>query len=340
MAKTSIYIGFILSAVLLQITSANIITVGYSNSANIKVPLNKDAFPAIQNALNKIGKTGGTVSIESGTYTLSENIEMIGSNVQIKGAGMDKTVLKLKQFAKPWTKRAGFIRARYTKNIKISDMTLDGNKANQNKDETSEYGRYGLYTHACQGQIIANLKIKNFQGYGFDPHGEKNGKKYGTDLVITNCVAENNDWDGFTIDQTLKASIQNCRAIGNGRHGFNIVTGSKYITIKNSIAKMNGFKYPKGSSGCGITVQNNLNFGTSFINMIGNTVENNKKSGFCITDTKEINITNNNVLRGTSCMIIDNVTNGVVQNNSCIKTGSSIRIISSSNVKLIGNKNV
>src|SRR5207249_31502 len=123
----------------------------------------------------------------------------------------------------------------------VSNMTIDGNKQNQYTDPNSSYGRYGIFTEGGRNIWFDFVKIINFQGYGFDPHGWKTGNIWGNYLTITNCISENNDWDGFTLDETLYIYIKNCISSNNGRHGFNVVTGSQNVLLINNFAYNNGF---------------------------------------------------------------------------------------------------
>jgi hypothetical protein len=118
------------------------------------------------------------------------------------------------------------------------------------------------------------------QGYGFDPHGSK-PSDYAYNLVIVNCVADNNDWDGFTLDQTIGMYVNNCTAYNNGRHGFNVVTGSKNTLITNVTTYNNGYYYYKKDPGCGISMQDNLQYGTANLTAKNAFLSNDSKGGFC-----------------------------------------------------------
>lgn len=263
-------------------------------------------------------RMGGVLYIKEGTYILNRNI-IVGNNIHINGAGISKTILKLKDNADPFIygsyKKSGFIRARYCNDLIISNLTLDGNKKNQLTDDNHAYGRFGIFTESCNFVWLDRVNISNFQGYGFDPHGKK-PDDWGEFLTITNCVSENNDWDGFTIDQTVNAVISNCEANGNGRHGFNIVTGTKYASISNSVSRNNGFYDPKGGSGCGFMMQNNEYYDTHSIFVNGNEAINNKKAGVCLNDVENVYV-RNNYIKGNLCFEIINSTSSAFINNKC-----------------------
>lgn len=54
------------------------------------------------------------------------------------------------------------------------------------------------------------------------------------------CEAISNGMDGITIDQTMYVLIKNSKSISNGRHGFNLVTGTRYLSAVNNTMKNNG----------------------------------------------------------------------------------------------------
>jgi len=291
-----------------------------------------DAHSAIQNALEAVRLAGGgKVSIQSGEYILSKNF-VVHSNTHLEGAGMNTTILKLKDKASPWKvgsySASGFFRAVYKlynkcENIRVSNLTLDGNKVNQNTDADSEYGRYGIFTEGCTNVYIDSVKVRNWQGYGFDPHGWKSAPGsplYGKGLTIVNCVSHDNDWDGFTLDQTDGMLVQNCYAYDNGRHGFNIVTGSRNVIIENVRTFRNGHYYYTGASGCGMTIQNNQNYGTNSITVRNSLFEADKKNGVCTNDVYNIVIANNNIKTRNHCIRLEDTRDIVVSNNICNNT--------------------
>jgi parallel beta-helix repeat protein len=302
-----------------------------------------DYYSVIQNALiNASSMGGGIVYISAGTYELSSNIA-INSSTYLQGAGIDKTILTLKANAASWWsitgKNAGFIRADTMDNIKISDITLNGNKANQLTGIQESYGRYGIFMEACNDIIYDRVKIENFQGYGFDPHGFKPTMTYTNNLTITNCISDNNDWDGFTIDQSTNVLVQNNTATNNGRHGFNIVTGSKNVIVDNNYAENNGFSYHNSTGqGCGIMVQNNLQYTTRDVTVTNNIIYIADKGGVCINDVINATISKNTILYTDVCLQATNATLSTMSDNNCM-TNTTYSIMPSSGVTLTNNIN-
>lgn len=335
------FVGFLL---VLFITNTSALDVAVGKTDCVGCPnyykAGADAQPAIQAACEAVRKAGGgTVNIQAGTYILNKNFEVF-SNTHVKGAGMELTTLKLKDRASPWivgtSKSSGFVRAVYKTysdciNVKLSGLTLDGNKVNQNTDPDSHYGRYGLFTEGCTNVYVDSVKIKNFQGYGFDPHGWKTapgGPRYGKSLTIVNCISHDNDWDGFTLDQTDGILVQNCFAYDNGRHGFNIVTGSRNVVIDNVRTFRNGNYYYTGDLGCALTIQNNQAYGTNSVTVKNSLFEADRKGGVCANDVFSIVIDSNNIKTERPCIALVDTTDVSVSNNVCNNT----KIVSKTNV--------
>lgn len=243
---------------------------------------------------------GGRLFLEEKEYTVDKNVIIYG-NTTVIGKGMNKTIIKLADFAPPFKvgvwQRAGLIRAIFDDeggcdNIVIVNLTIDGNKEKQHTDYDHQYGRYGLYTEACKNVLFDGVEIHSMQGYGFDPHGKK-PSDYGFDLVIKNSIAHHNDWDGFTLDQTINIVVDNCTSYYNGRHGFNIVTGSKNTTLSNVYTYNNGFYYYMMTKGCGIAMQDNLEYGTMNMTVQNAYLFNDYRAGVCTNGAiKHLTLTN------------------------------------------------
>lgn len=302
------------------------INVGYSIEATARIRAGGDAYPIIQEALDEIGANGGgKLVFEAGVYILSSYIQ-VSSNTTIEGVGINTTILRLQSFASPWwipntgNKRSGFLRATANcDNLVFRGFTLDGNKDNQHSDVYSKYGRYGLFTEVCHNVFIDSLEIKNFQGYGFDPHGMKVPAQWSNGLTIVNSIASNNDWDGFTIDQSANVLLRNNTAYSNGRHGFNIVTGTYDIVLENNTATDNGYYYYVAPKGCGIAVQNNLNFLTRNVLVTRNYAINSSDAGICVNDVQNVTIMNNIVIRSNNitCIKLTQAI-GTTDSNICV----------------------
>jgi len=270
--------------------------------------------------------TSGTITLQSGTYNIYQLY--LYSNLIFKGQGQGVTILKLQDSAESYFKdiekrtggQAGFIRILKENNITISDMTKDDNKENQinylryRHDNTyyddgykvckkficypHAYGRFAIYSEISNDLIISNLEVKNWQGYGLDPHGEGESEygdysKYGNGLIIKDCYVHDNDWDGVTIDKSINVKAYNNLVVNNGRHGFNLVTGTQNTEIYDNTIINNGNDYLGRGKGCGITAQNNQLYDILNINIHHNTIEDSNYGGICLNSVINSEIHNN-----------------------------------------------
>ncbi len=198
---------------------------------------------AIQQAIDAAHEAGGgTVYIPEGTYIVSGNHKasygaiLLRDNVTLEGAGMGKTIIKL---ADGWDhKVTGIIRtksAEINENITVRDLTIDGNMQNT-KGEVDGFftGVTPGVAKADQNILVERVEIHSVSRYGFDPHEQTVG------LTIRDSVAHHNGYDGFTIDFQSFGSLINNISYANGRHGFNVVTGSHDMTLLNNVAYDNG----------------------------------------------------------------------------------------------------
>ncbi len=97
--------------------------------------------------------------------------------------------------------KSGTLRGEGAINTTFTDMTWDGNRANQPSTPGSleVYGKFGFYCEACNDTVVQRVGMINFPGYGFDPHGVGGVAIYSNRLTITDCYAANNGWDGTFI---------------------------------------------------------------------------------------------------------------------------------------------
>lgn len=324
-----------------HVVGININPANYPSASAVYVITNPNnstqVYSVLQKAITDIGSPGGVVHVLQGSYVSIKNLFIFNHKIHLKGDGIDKTILKLDDYAPPFingnSKKSGFVRMRSVNHFILSNMTIDGNKNNQYYDEDHAYGRYGVFTEGSEKVWFDYVKVINWQGYGFDPHGWKTEGIWGRYLTVTNCIAENNGYDGFTLDQTYYMYVKNCISNNNARHGFNVVTGTKYALLENNIATHNGFYDPYGGSGCAFTVQNNQQFGTSDVEMKNNYAFHNKKAGLCLNDVYNIKFNNNNVTDTTSCFNIDRAKSSVLSYNIC----NTKKLVTSKNSTIVNS---
>lgn len=282
----------------------------------------KDDTSAIQAAVDAAHAAGGgTVYIPKGTYIVSGHDEpsdgaiMLHDNITLIGEGMGQTVIKV---ADGWNQNiTGVLRTQYgvgNENIEVSNLTIDGNRANTTGKVDGWFNGYAPGKIGHDNNIkLDSIEIMNCKGYGFDPHEQT------YNLSITNCVAHGNGLDGFVADFIVNGVYANNIAYDNDRHGFNICTSSQDVVITGNQSYDNG--------ACGIVVQRgseNIAWvtGTTITN---NLIHDNAKDGILVK------ISNNTTISGNS--IYSNGQNGVQVYGSLETVVTGNRIYGNSTTK-------
>ena len=298
-----------------------------------------------------------TLKILPGTYNLNRQL-YIYSNFEMIGEGMSISIIRLQDEAISFYQKfsesgnweltggqAGFMRAFFSNNLKFVNLTFDGNKDNQisdtdglaiatetyGRDNPYSYGRFAVYTEASDNVVIDNCEIKNWQGYGLDPHGVGGKPIYGTNLIVSNNIVHNNNWDGITIDKTRFFECYNNYAYDNGRHGINLVTGTEQGDVYNNTLVNNGWFYDKErdgipeGKGCGIMAQNNQLYDTKLLNIYNNTVKTSNYAGICLHSVWDMVVYDNIIEDGQQWCIrlalqsdnTDGSYDNTIENNTC-----------------------
>lgn len=268
-----------------------------------------DDTQAIIDAIWSLEEYGGTIYIPAGRYILSRGVYIEINKVTVVGDGMGATVLQLRDNVEEPV--LGLLRTRpnfSNTSIMVRDLTLDGNRKNQPPDMEEQYGYFAgflAYSPESDYDIACyRLEVKNFAGYGFDPHEHVNR------LHLVNCVSHHNLLDGFTIDACHYAFLRGCISYSNDRHGYNLVTATTETTLDSNMAYDNGVT--------GIMVQH----GSNFNKIVNNEVFRNKGHGISLRDAPDNMLQDNSIygnmhhglsIRGTKSTT---VTDNRIQNNS------------------------
>lgn len=265
-----------------------------------------DNRASIQAALDAAyGAGGGLVEVPAGVYwmtgtgTASQGCIRIRSNTALRGAGAGVSVLKLVSGHN--ADLTGILRTpsgeEHTK-IQIMDVTLDANGPGQASGTQMAFfcgtTPDDPPTTRCEDIRLVRVEAtggKGSSGYGFDPH--ENVLR----LAFINCVAHDNELDGFVIDGCREVVIEGCWSWANGRHGYNFVTRSENNVISASHAVEN--------TGSGIVVQN----GAARTMIQGCDVRANDEEGIYIRG--DATYGHNTHISVTGCHIIGNGRRGV-----------------------------
>jgi hypothetical protein len=143
-----------------------------------------NASAVIQSAINAL-TSGGKIFIKAGTYLINSTL-YLGNNLVLAGEGIDATVLKLADGANVDIIQNANFGVRNNYNIVVTDLTLDGNRAN---NPSAGNGIYGAFARS----LFFNLKIQNCPNYAIRLTGFATGdagRSYNT--YISHSVIQSN----------------------------------------------------------------------------------------------------------------------------------------------------
>jgi Ca2+-binding RTX toxin-like protein len=253
-----------------------------------------------------------TVVLSAGTFTVkgtgdkSDGAIQLLSGTALQGGGKETTTLKV---ADNWAGDiTGVVRTPFdevTTDVGLFNLTIDGNRA-------GTAGKIdGFYTGTRPGGTaqdadihVSGVEVKNCSGYGFDPHEQT------IRLTIENCVAHGNGLDGFVADYLIDSVYKNNVAYNNDRHGFNVTTSTTNLLLENNKA------YGNGSSGIVVQRGSEDIDWPDGVRIVGGEYYNNMREGILINMASNVNVDGakiyGNQLQGVR---IEGATNTTVQNS-------------------------
>jgi hypothetical protein len=185
-----------------------------------------DDTTSIQNAIDSVKLTGGRVYIPQGTYIVT-GIQLY-SHIHLFGAGIETTILKLRDNTPSdvlTTHLASTLEGTDSlngeNNFSIKDLTIDGNRANN-----EPVGR-GIRIYGYD-YIIQSVRIRNCGGRGFSsewgpwgtPAPNGNMEAHITDLKVSKCGTEGIYFAGPHDSQFVNVIVNNCNLQNWGACGF------------------------------------------------------------------------------------------------------------------------
>ena len=257
-----------------------------------------DDLTAINDALT--AGTGGVVYIPEGTFIFGGEIS-IPANTKLMGAGIGKTILKLKDHTatvEAGTLHSLIINATGTEGTVISDLTVDGNKANITGEGADDWSgadyAYGIDIRASDyGAVIQNVEIKNVPGWGLHLADV-------TGAIINNLLIHDNAFVGLltgaiapAYTSVNKCTFSNIVSYDNSSLVYDAYDqfyfyNARYCTFNNLVAYTSwtdgalphewstGFKFDgcEGSAITGLVARNNPGIGLHLNNSKRNTISN------------------------------------------------------------------
>jgi polygalacturonase len=155
-----------------------------------------DDTEAIQDAIDAAAlEGGGIVYVPNGTYRVQRNLSAplagciyLPTNITLLGESRQGAIIKLADDQIGFTR---IITVDTADDVRISTLTLDGNKAGQS---TPEEHMAGVFAGNCKRLVIDNVTAKNCVGDGFDIW------QFCHDVLLENCLAFENDRSGIAVN--------------------------------------------------------------------------------------------------------------------------------------------
>lgn len=279
------------------------------------------------------------IIISGDTYTINNTITG-DSNIILQGSGRGTVLVAADSLD------TNIITFTSKTKFKISDMYIDGNKANQ-----SSYSG-GIQCVTCTNFSVENVEVYDVYGDGIAATTSSH------DFAFINCKTDLSRNDGILVHTSYNGNISDCIASGStatGSNGFGVYSadGNAYnVNIVNCIGYDNssvGFNM-EYCHDCNVTncvAYGNANgfacfnagtYNVSFNNCTG---QNNSSTGFTITDGCSKNkIANCRAFSNTSNGInIDGVTFCEIMNCHTTDNADGIAVLNAcANIDVVGNK--
>ena len=211
-----------------------------------------DAARVIQAAVDSAGLAGGgLVLLPNGVFHLASTIEISHDNVQVRGAGMGRTVLVVG----PHQHTAAIVAAGsppsgFVRNIHVSDLTIDGNRA----EKSQHY--IGIFLQRVQGGSVHRVESMRSTDIGFGFGDASIPGPTTRDLVVSGCWAHDNTGNGFDAANVTRVLFFGNRSEHNGVPGVSSAAGfftghgsTSDITYIDNIAVGNAGTAFQASSG-------------------------------------------------------------------------------------------
>ena len=147
---------------------------------------------------------GGSVYVGPGTIEVSDTISLL-SGISLRGAGLGVTIIKLANAS-----NVHVIAGSGLTDVMVSDMTIDGNKANQTVNAA------GVRVTTCTNVRLVRIYAHDCEQDGFYISGS-------TDVTVSECISINNGRNGYSCGdsngRSVRVSFQSCMSSGHSDAG-------------------------------------------------------------------------------------------------------------------------
>jgi len=197
-----------------------------------------DDAKTIQQAIDSLPSTGGTVYIKAGIYVLSRGIHLNQSNVTLKGE--QGVLVKLADHVNQPVLLIGTDEQTATvtiENITISDMEIDGNKDSQDRETDPE--RPWIRNNGIDIRKVNDLRMS-----AVDVHDAISGgivASWGCNRIfLCNSCLHHNFFDGIALYDSEDILVCDFMCYENGAAGLSLDIKLKHASFDNGSVKNNG----------------------------------------------------------------------------------------------------
>ena len=194
-----------------------------------------DDTRALQKALDAAGAAGGLVLVPAGVYLTRRLV--LHSNVHLRGAGSEATVLRLHPGANSalletadFGSLTGTDSTGGAAGFSVRDLTLDGNKA------ANPTGGAGLRIYGCRYELSELIVVNCRQDGVYSEWGTSAAMpapSHQMEARLTGLRVHDNEGDGFSFRGPHDSMFVNCLAFQNQGAGFRIAGHSNGTSLVN-----------------------------------------------------------------------------------------------------------
>ena len=203
-----------IQALVLTLAMASAITLAGSAAATAhsqdRPTLSAADFASIQAAVDALPPGGGTVVVPTGSYVLAKKVRL-PSHVELRGEGMDRTILSLADRANDHLISNRDLREG-NQDIAIRDIGLRGNAANQTD------WSFGIRLVNVADSVVERVEAVDFSKDGFylGYSDERSGHRGVRNVRVSDCRAVGNRRYGIALKHGTGNTIERCTFEGNG----------------------------------------------------------------------------------------------------------------------------